>query len=222
MVIKSLELGQYTGLNIKVEALEIDRQIIINKMKAMMTEKASSIGIDSQMAESVIILDDDAAKSLQLDGVNNLHEFEMYIRRALFKDQLINNVMRQVLDNVIIEYDQSEIDQELDQMMTDIEEQATNEGFTLAFYCDYNNLKDETELRELCRAEICTSYLEIYTLEAIAKNEGITVNDTEYNLLENSFKTINESYSSIDHEALKRSLVIKSTVNWLVANNTLA
>jgi len=222
MVVKSLKLGQYKGLDIKAEALEIDRKLIINKMKEMMIEKANSKGLESAAAESVIVLDDEAAEEMQIDGVSNLLEFEEYIRRFMFKDQVINSVMKQVLDNVSIEYDQKEVELELDSMMSSIEEQAVNEGFTLAFYCDYNNLKNEDELREIFREEIYTSYLEIHTLEAIARKEEIGVDEVAFSLLKDSYTSSHESDTSIDEDALRRSLVIKSTVNWLVLNNTIA
>jgi len=221
MVVKSIKLGQYKGLHIPADALKIDRQLIINKMKEMMIEKASSSGLNSSMAESVIVLDDEAAAAMQIDGVDNLLGFEEHIRKSMFRDHVINNVMRHVLDNVSIEYDQKEVEQELDCMMSSIEEQAVNEGFTLAFYCDYNNIKNEDELRENCRNEIYTSYLEIHALEAIAQKEGIIADDVEFNLLKDSYMTSHESSSSIDEDALRRSLVIKSTVNWLVLNNTI-
>jgi len=222
MVVKSIKLGQYKDLGIKAEALEIDRQLILNKMKEMMIENASSREIESSVAETIIVMDDEAVKAMQLDGVTNLPEFEEYIKQSMFRDYVINNVMRRVLDNVSIEYDQVEIEKELDCMMSSIEEQAVNEGFTLAFYCDYNNIKGEDELRENCREEIYTSYLEIHTLEAIALKERIKVDDVEFNLLMDSYTTSHESSSSFDEDALRRSLVIKSTVDWLVLNNMAA
>ncbi len=222
MVVKSLKLGQYKALHIETEALEINRQLIINKMKEMMIENASSNGIDSSTAESIIVMDDEAAKAMQLDGVNNLPEFEEYIKQSMFKDQVINMVMRRVLDNVSIEYDEVEVEQELDHMMSSMEEQAVNEGFTLAFYCDYNNIESEDKLREIYREEIYTSYLEIQTLEAIAKKEGIEVDDVEFSLLRDSFTTSNKNSSTVDEDALRTSLVIKSTVNWLVLNNVIS
>jgi len=222
MVVKSIKLGQYKALHIEAEALEIDRQLVLNKMKEMMIENASSNGIDRSMAESIIVMDDEAVKAMQLNGVNNLIEFEDYIRQSMFRDHVINNVMRRVLDNVEIEYDEAEIEKELDSMMSSIEEQATIEGFTLAFYCDYNNIESEDELRKMYREEIYTSYLEIHTLEAIAKKEDIKVDDVEFNLSMDSYTTSHESSSSFDEDALRRSLVIKSTVNWLVLNNMAA
>lgn len=222
MVVKSLKLGQYKALHIEVEALEINRQLIINKMKEMMIENASSNGVESSMAESIIVMDDEAVKAMQLDGVNNLIEFEEYIKQSMLRDQVINIVMRRVLDNVSIEYDEVEVDKELDQMMSSIDEMAVNEGFTLAFYCDYNNIESEEKLREIYREEIYTSYLEIHTLEAIAQKEGIKVDDVEFSLMIDSFTPSNEGSSSVDEDALRTSLVIKSTVNWLVLNNVIA
>ncbi len=222
MVVKSLKLGQYKALHIEVEALEINRQLIINKMKEMMIENASSNGVESSMAESIIVMDDEAVKAMHLDGVNNLIEFEEYIKQSMLRDQVINNVMRRVLDNVSIEYDEVEVEKELDQMMSSIDEMAVNEGFTLAFYCDYNNIESEEKLREIYREEIYTSYLEIHTLEAIAQKEGIKVDDVEFSLMIDSFTTSNEGSSSVDEDALRTSLVIKSTVNWLVLNNVIA
>ena len=91
----------------------------------------------------------------------------------------------------------------------------------MEFYCDYNNLQGVDELREIFRQEIYTSYLEISALEAIAHEEGIEVDEMEFSLLKENYRAFNENNSSIDEDALRRSLVIRSTVNWLVSNNTI-
>lgn len=220
MVVKSLKLGKYKNLQIETFPDEIDREIIVSKMKEMMVEKLNSNGIRNELEETVLLLDDTAAKSLDIEGVSTLSELEDYIRRSLFRDKVINNVIRKVLDDVTIEYNHDEVERELEEMILSIEDQAINEGFTLEFYCDYNGIKDTDELRRMCRQEIYTAYLEICTLEEIAKKEQIVIDQCVLKSLIERYERLDDEYTPDHEDDLRKSLVIKATVDWLVQNNT--
>lgn len=219
MVVKSIKLGQYSGLDIQVDPSEIDRQIVIQAMKDMILEKAKAAGSSASLDDQLIIFDDNAARKLEISGVYNLGDLEEHVRRSVFRDFVINKVMRQVLDNVSIEYNEKEVDNELEKMIASIEEQAALEGFTIEFFCDYKGIKDMDELRALYRDEIYTSYLEIYALESIAHKEAITIDESKLERvkIEYAMRSFEEDF---DESALRRSLTIKETVNWLVLNNT--
>jgi len=218
MVVESLVLGTYKDLTINQEALKTSRADVTERIKFMATEKAESMGFGTNSG-TVIMLDDDTAKGLFIEGVDSIQSLETHVSKEIFRENLINSIMRQVLDHVKITYNEDAVTEELDQMMVSIERQATEEGFTLEFFCDYNNLGSVDDLRKLYAEEIRTSYLEIETLKAIAKTEGLTEDSYEFETIKKKYLIEHGGETIEDEEAFRTGLLCQATVNWLVEVN---
>ena len=218
MVVEKLQLGAYKSLNIDPAGLGVSDQAVHEQMNRRVTDHMEKMGLDDSETSAVAMMDDQMALNLDIEGVIDIATFEVHVKRRLFQELLVNTVMRQVLDNVTIDYNEEAVEAELDIMMKDIEKQAVETGFTLEFFCDYNKLDDVASLEELNRQEIRTSYLEVKSLEAIAEVEGIHMTEEQTREAMTAY-TLSTSNPVEDKEAFKSSLIIQETVNWLVAQN---
>ena len=213
-VVTDLELGPYKGLAIDCSHFRVDEALVIQEIEAMVKEKLPPLG-----EEDSPTINDEVVELLEIDGINNLKALEVYIEKHLLNDMVINEIMRIVLDGVKIIYDEDKIEEQLEPMIKSLEEQAVNQGFTLAFYCDYNGIDSIDGLKELYREEIRTSYLEMSVLGEIIDREEIVLEEAFFQEALHNNRASLDPTQAIDEEALYFGLVVKEAVNRLVQWN---
>lgn len=174
-------------------------------------------------------LNEEFIKKLQIDNVEEIKDLKDYVKNEISYQKineesidLINALMREILDNVEIEFDDKAIEEAVDEMINDIKKQIKDGGMDMDVYYAYHNIKGEPALRELFTDEVKTSHLEIRTLEEIAKLEDVAISDEEYlNVKEAYLKQKDASEDTIiDEEEFKKSIIFKKVVNHLVKINS--
>lgn len=217
MVVESLVLGAYKDLSIDPESFKVGQKELEERIQYMVTEKAEAMGMETG-SNTVVVLDDDTARGLFIEGIETLEALEVYVSKILLQENIINTVMRHVLDNVTITYNEEAVAQELEGLMASVEQQAKDLGFTLEFYCTYNSMGSIEALKTMYAEEVRTSYLEIQTLQRIAQKEGLTIDQATYEEEKKAYQEKNEG-KPFDEDGFRRGLICQKTVNWLVSVN---
>lgn len=175
------------------------------------------------------VLNEEFIKKLQIDNVKEIEDLKDYVKNEIYYQKingksidLINTLMREILDNVGVEFDDKAVEESVDEMVNDIKKQIKDGGMEMDVYYAYHNIKGEPALRELFSEEVKTSHLEIRTLEEIAKLENVSISDEEYIKVKEAYlKQQNVSEDVITDEAeFKKSIIFKKVVNYLVEINT--
>lgn len=175
-------------------------------------------------------LNEQFVKNLEIDDINTIESLKEYIKKDIYNRKiysenidLINSIMRIILDNVEIEYYDEAVEEAVNEMINDINKQIKDENLSMNKYYEYHKIKGEDDLREKFSEEVKTTYLELRTLEEIAKVENIKLSDYEYNNAKKAYLTKRgiEEEDIRDENDFKKSVLLKEVINHIVEFNTI-
>ena len=171
-------------------------------------------------------IDDELAKDAGIDGVETLEDLKTNIQTRLqnqreteAEDKYTNELYEKVIENTPIDVPAVMIDNEVNAMLEEVKRNITSQGLDFDTFTKLTG-QDENAIREELRPQADSRVRFNLILEAIAKQEELTVSDEE---LEEEFKQIAQSYGrevdemkkmlsgvtdSISHDILMRKAVI--------------
>lgn len=135
--------------------------------------------------------------------------------------ELINRVMRPILDNVEIRYNDDAVEADGDRMFKELEREVTEKEIGMELLCNHYGISDPQKIREALENEVRTSWLEIAALREIALVENIELSDKEYeearmaHMERNGLKDIAEE----DEPDFRNSVLFTKVVRFLVDEN---
>jgi FKBP-type peptidyl-prolyl cis-trans isomerase (trigger factor) len=228
--IKQIRLGQYTNFNIAVPTVEVTEEDVMFEIKRLRET------LDSESAPKTEFNPDEAiARSneqlMKFSETSSLDELRAKLSQTIYDHKhqeahmiRINKVMRKVLDQVEIEYNEEVIDQAADIMYTDLEEQLKAQNLPISAYLKYNGFQTEDELRHYLQSEVRTTNLEYAALDEIATKEEIKVSEDEFQAAKNEYLSRQEEETSgiEDKAGFRKSILYTKVVDFLVRVNTAA
>lgn len=176
-------------------------------------------------------LDEEFFKDLDMEGVTNKEELEKAIKEELTADKehqaehkFEDDLLEAVADKMTIDIDEEIIDDETDRMYKEFTERLKMQGVSEELYLTYAGVKKEDILKDMKReAETRVKYR--YMLEAIVKEEKITVSDDEahkevHNLCNQYNMTEDEVMKRLGSlEVVKYDLSMRKAIEFLKENN---
>lgn len=219
-MIKKLELGEYKNLDINKSILEVTDENVFSVVKNMCLDKMKESKRFKDISFDELYPDDEIVKKLYIEDVNTVSELEEKVRKQIYNENLINTVMRVVLDNVNIEYDEEAIKDAANKMFEETKEQVEESELNMDLYYGHYGIEDEKHLKELFVNEIKTGNLEVGTLEKIIEVENIEIeNDVLERLKKDYFIKHPESKHEFNEDDFKKSILFKKTIDKLVGWN---
>ena len=142
-------------------------------------------------------IDDELAKDAGIDGVETLEDLKTNIQTRLqnqreteAEDKYTNELYEKVIENTPIDVPAVMIDNEVNAMLEEVKRNITSQGLDFDTFTKLTG-QDENAIREELRPQADSRVRFNLILEAIAKQEELTVSDEE---LEEEFKQIAQSY----------------------------
>lgn len=219
-MIKRLELGSYKNLNIKQSELEVTDENVFSAVKKMCLEKMSESKRFKDIQFDELYPDDEIVKNLHIENVNTVKELEDKVSEQMYNENLINDVMRQVLDNVIIEYDKEAIEEAVEKMCKETKLNVEESDLNMDLYYAHYGIEDDEHLKELFIDEIKTSHLEAVTLEKIIEVENIEIENDVFEQFKKEYLIkYPERRHDFDEGDFKKSLLFKKTIDKLIEWN---
>ena len=142
-------------------------------------------------------IDDELAKDAGIDGVETLEDLKTNIQTRLqnqreteAEDKYTNELYEKVIENTPIDVPAVMIDNEVNAMLEEVKRNITSQGLDFDTFTKLTG-QDENAIREELHPQADSRVRFNLILEAIAKQEELTVSDEE---LEEEFKQIAQSY----------------------------
>ena len=142
-------------------------------------------------------IDDELAKDAGIDGVETLEDLKTNIQTRLqnqreteAEDKYTNELYEKVIENTPIDVPAVMVDNEVNAMLEEVKRNITSQGLDFDTFTKLTG-QDENAIREELRPQADSRVRFNLILEAIAKQEELTVSDEE---LEEEFKQIAQSY----------------------------
>jgi trigger factor len=176
-------------------------------------------------------LDDEFAKDVS--EFETLQELKQDVENKLktrkeanAEAELKQLVVEKAAENAEVDIPQGMVDTQIDDILQNFDYRLRMQGLTLENYMQYTNDTIEN-LRERYQEDAKKSVKEQLVLEAIAKEEGLQVEDSD---LEEEFKRLAETYKKEPQEikeqlekqgqieAVKHSIIIDKTIQFLLDN----
>ena len=129
---------------------------------------------------------------------------------------LINNIVRKILDNCKITYNEDLVVKEAEIMRKDLEDQLASGDLNLDVYMVYHGIDNEEALMESLKEEVRTTYLEITCFEEIASREKISLTDEEIIAASSEYDA-----DSGNIKGFHKGLLIKKVVHDLIKMNVI-
>lgn len=124
---------------------------------------------------------DELVKMANIENVNNVKEFEAYLKEDLKKhkeedaeNKYTNDCLTKVVDNATVEIPQVMIDEECDQMVNDFKQRLAQQGMTLEQFTQFTG-QNEDVIREQMAVDAANKVKVRLVLEAVAKEENVEV-----------------------------------------------
>ena len=124
---------------------------------------------------------DELVKMANIENVNNVKEFEAYLKEDLKKhkeedaeNKYTNDCLTKVVDNARVEIPQVMIDEECDQMVNDFKQRLAQQGMTLEQFTQFTG-QNEDVIREQMAVDAANKVKVRLVLEAVAKEENVEV-----------------------------------------------
>ena len=124
---------------------------------------------------------DELVKMANIENVNNVKEFEAYLKEDLKKhkeedaeNKYTNDCLTKVVDNATVEIPQVMIDEECDQMVNDFKQRLAQQGMTLEQFTQFTG-QNEDVIREQMAVDSANKVKVRLVLEAVAKEENVEV-----------------------------------------------
>lgn len=176
------------------------------------------------------VIDDEFAKDVS--EFDTLEEYKKDIREKIVKKKedeaaraFENAVIEKIIDNSIIDLPEVMVDNRIDSILNDMDMRLRYQGMDLNTYAEYmgtnlEELKKQFEVRaeREVRGQLC--------LEKIGEVEGFDVTEeevqTEIEKIADQYQQpveeIKKQFRDIDYEYIKKDLIIRKTVDFIVAN----
>lgn len=124
---------------------------------------------------------DELVKMANIENVNNVKEFEAYLKEDLKKhkeedaeNKYTNDCLTKVVDNATVEIPQVMIDEECDQMVNDFKQRLAQQGMTLDQFTQFTG-QNEDVIREQMAVDAANKVKVRLVLETVAKEENVEV-----------------------------------------------
>lgn len=173
-------------------------------------------------------LDDTFVQSLNSPNLKTVDDFIFSTRREIFRRKemeqqvdLINEIMKTILDGASTEYDDSLIEKEMhklvDKLMLDLEEK----GLTMDIFLEHEKYDSKEAFWEEGIVELKTQLLEEKTIMTIAELENISIVDKEYNEVLDKYLLSRgmDKEAFDDHDEFRKSLHYKKVIEYLLLAN---
>lgn len=219
MFIKSLQLGAYKNLDIEQSQWEVPEENVRFAVKKMCLQKMSESERFEGIAFDQIYPDDGIVQKLYLEGVNAIKDLEDKVRKQMYNENIINDIMRQVLDNVIIEYDEEVIEKAAEKMCEETRLNVEKTELSMDLYYAHYGIEDDENLKELFIEEIKTAHLEMETLEKIIEVENIEIEEDVFEQTKEEYLKNPEHRENFHEGDFKKSLLFKKTIDRIIAYN---
>jgi len=219
MFIKSLQLGAYKNLDIEQSQWEVPEENVHFAVKKMCLTKMSESSKFKDIPFDEIYPDDGIVKKLSLEDVNTIKDLEDKVRQQMVNENMINSVMRQVLDNVNVEYDDEAIEKAAEKMCEETRLNVEETELNMDLYYAHYGIENVEILKELFVEEIKTAHLEMETLEKIICVENLEIEDDIFEQTKEEYLKNPEHRQNFHEGDFKKSLLFKKTIDRVVEYN---
>lgn len=219
-----LKLGEEKTINIvfpeEYHSEELKGQPATFDVKIKELKRKNLLELDDEFAKDVSEFE--TLQELKQDVENRLKNRQEETANA----QLKQSAVEKAALNAQVDVPQAMIDTQIDNILQDFDFRLRMQGMSLEKYLQFTNETIES-IREKYQEDAKKSVKEQLVLEAIAKKEGLSVEDTD---LDEEFKRLAELYKKEPEEireqlenqgqieAVKHSIIIDKAIQFLIDN----
>ncbi|MCT4633271.1 MAG: trigger factor [Firmicutes bacterium] len=188
------------------------------------------VKVNSVKRKELPELDDEFAKDTS--EFETLAELKEDTKKKLVEEneksaeaEVKNLVIEKVVEGIEVDLPEAMIESEIDNMVKDFDFQLRYQGLDIQKYFEYTNSKEE-DLREQMKEEAEKRVKVQVAIEAIAKEESVTVTDEDLEeeiekiskLQNTTVEEVKKLLKEENYEYIKENLVTQKTMDFLVEN----
>jgi trigger factor len=188
------------------------------------------VKVNSVKRKELPELDDEFAKDTS--EFETLAELKEDTKKKLVEEneksaeaEVKNLVIEKVVEGIEVDLPEAMIESEIDNMVKDFDFQLRYQGLDIQKYFEYTNTKEE-DLREQMKEEAEKRVKVQVAIEAIAKEESVTVTDEDLEeeiekiskLQNTTVEEVKKLLKEENYEYIKENLVTQKTMDFLVEN----
>jgi trigger factor len=188
------------------------------------------VKVNSVKRKELPELDDEFAKDTS--EFETLAELKEDTKKKLVEEneksaeaEVKNLVIEKVVEGIEVDLPEAMIESEIDNMVKDFDFQLRYQGLDIEKYFEYTNSKEE-DLREQMKEEAEKRVKVQVAIEAIAKEESVTVTDEDLEeeiekiskLQNTTVEEVKKLLKEENYEYIKENLVTQKTMDFLVEN----